>query len=271
MKHWITAVAFLASTGIIAQQKEGTVLYEKKMNMHKNLPNEQMKAFIPEFRNTKHMLLFSDSISIYRLLPEEEAPDPFAGGGGGGQVVIRMGGGGDGGDMFKNFSQQKAIQSSELGGKNFLIIDTLKPQPWKITEETKKILGYTCYKAIRKTAQPRMMMRTMSVGSNGSTDTTKNNSTITPKEIDIVAWYTNDIITPAGPESYGQLPGLILQLDLDNGTTVFNATEVKTTLNKKDLKEPTKGKVVTRAEYQKLMMELMSNQMPGMMRMNRDN
>ena len=269
MKNWIVALALIASSGIIAQQKEGTILYEKKMNMYKAIQNEQMKAYIPEFRTSKHMLLFSDSISIYRLLPEEEAPDPFAGGGNG-QVMIRMGGGADGGDMYKNFSQQKAIQSTEMGGKNFLIIDTLKPQPWKITEETKKILGYTCYKATRKITQPRMMMRTMSIGGTGPTDTVKNSSANTPKEIDVVAWYTINIITPAGPENYGQLPGLILQLDIDNGTTVFNATEVKTTLNKKELKEPTKGKAVSRAEYQKLMMELMSNQMPGMM-MQRNN
>ncbi len=268
MKNWITAIALMTSSSIIAQQKEGTILYEKKMNMHKNLQNEQMKAFIPEFRNSKHMLLFSDSISIYRMLLEEEAPDPFSGGGGGGQVVIRMGGSADGGDMYKNFSQQKAIQSVEMGGKNFLIIDTLKPQPWKITEETKKILGYTCYKATRKIQQPRMMMRTMSVGSSSPKDTVKNNTPITPKEIDIVAWYTTDIITPAGPENYDQLPGLILQLNIDNGATVFNATEVKTMLNKKDLKEPTKGKVVTRSEYQKLMLEMMSNQMPGMIQRN---
>ncbi len=270
MKHWITAAAFMASTGLIAQQREGTVLYEKKMNMHKNLQNEQMKAFIPEFRNTKHMLLFSDSVSIYRMIPEEEAPDPFSGGGGGGQVVIRMGGGGDGGDMYKNFSQQRGIQSLEMGGKNFLIIDTLKPQPWKITEETKKILGYTCYKATRKMPQPRMMLRTMSVGGSGSSDTLKNSIANTPKEIEVIAWYTNDIITPAGPENYGQLPGLILQLDIDNGTTVFNATEVKVTLNKKDLKEPTKGKAISRTEYQKLMTEMMNNQGPGMFQRNKN-
>ena len=68
MKNWIVALALIASSGIIAQQKEGTILYEKKMNMYKAIQNEQMKAYIPEFRTSKHMLLFSDSISIYRLL-----------------------------------------------------------------------------------------------------------------------------------------------------------------------------------------------------------
>ena len=266
MKIWFTSLALMAISTLCAQQKEGTILYERKQNMHKNLPNEQMKAFIPEFRTSNHMLLFSDSISIYRLIPEVDAPDPF-GGGGGGNIVIRMGGGADGGDMYKNFAQQKGLQSTEMGGKNFLIVDTLKPQPWKLSEETKKILGYTCYKATRKTTAPRMMMRSMNVGGPNTGDTIKSNSSSAPKEIEIVAWYTNDIVTPAGPENYGLLPGLILEIDVDNGTTVFKATEVKATLNKKELKEPSKGKPIGRPEFQKLQMDMMQQQGPGMFQM----
>jgi GLPGLI family protein len=271
MKISFTSIALMAISTLSAQQKEGTILYEKKQNMYKNLPNEQMKAFIPEFRTSNHMLLFSDSISVYRLIPEVDAPDPFAGGGGGG-VTIRMSGGADGGDLYKNFAQQKGLQSTEMGGKNFLIVDTLKPQPWKLTEETKKKLGYTCYKATRKTTAPRMMMRSMSVGGPNSGDTIKSNAPAsTPREMEIVAWFTNDIVTPAGPENYGLLPGLILEIDVDNGTTVFKATEVKASLNKKELKEPTKGKPIGRQEFQKLQMDMLQQQMPGMMQMRREN
>ena len=265
MKNWFTPLALLTCSTLFAQQKEGTVLYERKQNMHKNLPNEQMKAFIPEFRTSNHILIFSDSISVYRLIPEVDAPDPFAGGGGSGNVTFRMGGGSDGGDMYKNFAQQKGLQSTEMGGKNFLIVDTLKTQPWKLSEETKKILGYTCYKATRKASAPRMMMmRTMSIGGPSSGDTVKSANAVVPKEFEIVAWFTNDLVTPAGPENYGLLPGVILEIDVDNGTTVFKATEVKPTLNKKDLKEPTKGKPIGRAEFQKLQMEMMQQQGPGM-------
>ena len=270
MKIWLTSLALIATSTLFAQQKEGTILYERKQNMHKNLPNEQMKAFIPEFRTSNHMLLFSDSISIYRLIPEVDAPDPFAGGGGG-NVVIRMGGGADG-EMYKNFAQQKGLQSTEMGNKNFLIVDTLKPQPWKLTEETKKILGYTCYKATRKTVAPRMMMRSMSIGGPNSGDTIKSTTSApSPKEIEIVAWFTNDIVTPAGPENYGLLPGLILEIDIDNGTTVFKATEVKATVNKKELKEPTKGKPIGRLEFQKLQMDMLQQQGPGMFQMRSSN
>lgn len=267
MKIWFTSLALTVISTLCAQQKEGTILYERKQNMYKNLPNEQMKAFIPEFRTSNHMLLFSDSISVYRLIPEVDAPDPFAGGGGG-IVEIRVGGGADG-EMYKNFAQQKGLQSTEMGGKNFLIVDTLKHQPWKLSEETKKILGYTCYKATKKTTAPRMMMRSMSIGGPNTGDTVKSNSSSTPKEIETVAWYTNDIVTPAGPENYGLLPGLILEIDVDNGTTVFKATEVKATLNKKELKEPTKGKIIGRKEFLTMQLEMLQQQGPGMFQMRK--
>mgnify|MGYP000707313757 CR=1 FL=1 len=149
---------------------------------------------------------------------------------------------------------------------------SLGKQSFEFSDETKKILGYTCYKAIRKTIAPRMTMRTMSMGGPNSEETVKSNSPASaPKEIETVAWYTNDIITPAGPENYGLLPGLILEIDVDNGTTVFKATEVKASLNKKELKEPTKGKIIGRKEFQKLQMDMMQQEMPGMMQMRRGN
>jgi len=270
MKKWITASMILSCSTLLAQQKEGTILYEKKVNLHKTIQNEQMKAMMPEFRTSRHQLLFSDSVSIYRMIPEVEAPDPFSSGGGG-RVMISVGGGSDGGDLYKNFAQAKGIQSSEFGGKSYLIIDTLKPEPWKMTEETKNILGFKCYKATRKVKQTqRAVIRTFGGPPNSSIDTTKKQPSPEMKEIDIIAWFTNEIITPAGPENYGQLPGLILELDIENGTTVFSATEVKKTVNKKELKEPQKGKPVSRQEFQKIMFDLMSSQAPGGFKMSRN-
>lgn len=270
MKKWITASMLLSCSTLLAQQKEGTILYEKKVNLHKTIQNEQMKAMMPEFRTSRHQLLFSDSVSIYRMIPETEAPDPFSSGGGG-AVFINVGGRADGGDLYKNFAQSKGIQSSDFGGKTYLILDTLKSEPWKMTEETKNILGFKCYKATRKVKQAqRAVIRIFGESSNTNSDTTKQQSVPEMKEIDIIAWFTNDIITPAGPENYGQLPGLILELDIENGTTSFTATEVKKTVNKKEIKEPQKGKQVSRQEFQKIMFDLMSSQAPGGFRMSRN-
>jgi GLPGLI family protein len=67
-------------------------------------------------------------------------------------MVFSIGGAGSG-DMYKNFSQMKSIQSTELAGKNFMIIDSIRQQPWKLGTETKQVLGHTCHKATRKIMQ----------------------------------------------------------------------------------------------------------------------
>jgi GLPGLI family protein len=277
MKKILFSVCFLGLfMTIAAQQKVGTVIFERKINMHRIIQDEQMRAMMPEFRTSEHILFFSDSVSVYKLVPEDEAPDPFAGGGGGGpRMMMRFGA--DGGDLYKNFTQSKSIQTSELGGKNFLITDSIRQQPWKLSTETKQILGYNCHKATRKINQPMMGMRrvTMTSGSGAPTVDTSSKNKPAPKEIEVVAWFADEIISPVGPENYGQLPGVILELNIDNGQTVYTAKEVKKTVDAKELKEPKKGKVVTQQEYMKMMQELMSNQGgpggPGMMRMRIEN
>ena len=74
----------------------------------------------------------------------------------------------------------------------------------------------------------------------------------------MVAWYADNIISPAGPEPYGLLPGVILQIDVDNGTTLFTALEIKKTVDTKELKEPKKGKIISRQDFNKMMTDMMS-------------
>ncbi len=256
-RTFLLLAALTCFAALQAQVKEGTIYYDQKVNMHRVITDEQMRAMIPEFRTTKVMLLFSDSVSVYKTVPEDEAPDPFAGGGGP-RMVFRMGA--NGGDLYKNFSQSKSIQTSELGGKNFLIVDSIRQQPWKLGTETKQVLGHLCHKATRKVMQQTGRRIIMGGGGGAAPDTSQK----TPgKEVEVVAWYADDIISPVGPESYGQLPGVILLLDVDNGATVFTATDIKKAVDQKDLKEPKKGKVVTREEYMKMMTDMMGNGMPG--------
>jgi GLPGLI family protein len=109
-KVLFTITAFLTAPILLAQVKEGTITYERKMNMHRRITDEQMKAMIPEFRISKYQLLFSDSTSIYKVVPEENTPDPFATGGN--QVMVRFDA--DGGQQYRNFTQAKNVESREL-------------------------------------------------------------------------------------------------------------------------------------------------------------
>jgi len=74
-----------------------------------------------------------------------------------------------------------------------------------------------------------------------------------------VAWFADKIVAPVGPDTYGQLPGAILEVNIDNAQTVITATEVKATFAAKDLKEPKKGKKLTREEFRNMINELRKN------------
>jgi GLPGLI family protein len=265
MKRLLLLLAIaLSSQAIFAQQKQGTITYERKINIWKRITDEQMRAMIPEFSTSKHVLYFSDSISLYKAVPEDVTPDPFGGGGGG--VVIRMGGA-DGGELYKNFATATSIQANEVGGKNFLIIDSIKAAPWKISNETKQILGVTCRKATRTAQAPQAVIRTMtSMNGDITKDSTLNKAPKT-KEVEVVAWFAENIPAPVGPEAYGQLPGAVLEVSFNDGETIYTAKEILQTVDSKNLKEPQKGKRITQAEYRKMMMDLMQNQGGGMIRM----
>lgn len=254
MKHFLLLVTGISCFGALsAQVKAGTITYEQKINLHRTIQDEQMKAMLPEFRTSQYLLLFSDSVSLYKQMPDDEAPDPFASSNGP-RIVFRANNGG--GDLYKNLAEAKSIQVSEIGGRNFLITDSIRQQPWKLDAETKTILGYTCHKATRKLMQAAPMMRRIVMGGDeAKTDTTTQAGK--GREVDVVAWYADELLSPTGPENYGQLPGVILELNVDNGATVYTAREVKKTVDIKELKEPKKGKLVTRQEFMKMMSDMM--------------
>ena len=226
-KILLSAAALVAINAVSAQIKEGVIVYERKINLHRRITDEQIKAMMPEFKTSKHQLLFSGSTALYQAVPEENAPDPFASGQGGG-IVMRMGGG-ENAEQYRNYSQAKAVESMQLGAKTYLIEDTIKAQEWKLTSETSTILNYPVRKATRQTER-------------GQT---------------IDAWYTESIPSPAGPESFANLPGVILKVNINNGETVYTAISVTDKVNRNDIKEPKKGKKIGRAEFMKIMQESM--------------
>jgi GLPGLI family protein len=88
--------------------------------------------------------------------------------------------------------------------------------------------------------------------------------------LNIVAWFTNEIPGSFGPEMYqGQLPGTILEIDVNNGRNSFKAVEVNPKVDVAKIKEPSKGKKATNEEFvkerEKLFQEMQQNNGgPGM-------
>ena len=218
----ILSAAFVLQS-VSAQVKEGMIIYKRKVDVHRRMTDESMKAMVPQFDTSKQQLVFSGNESIFKKLPEEEDIRDNADDNGN-RVIIRMGGPDN--ETYKDFAKEKITELRELGPKKYIIEDTLKKQNWKMEDDTKTIMGYNCKKA-----------------------TTKNND-----NRDVVAWYTEDILSPTGPEQYGGLPGAILELNVNDGEFVFSAIDIKTKdVDKKLVKAPTNGKKVTRKEFQKML------------------
>ena len=249
-----------------AQIKEGKISYERKINMHRNIPDPQMKSMIPEFRTDKFELLFNESASLFRSVVDDEAPDPFAnagGGGGGMRMNFRM----PTTTTYTDIAKQTQYEERAFFEKEFLIVDSLKQYKWKLSEETKTIAKQLCKKATTMITAPQMSMR-MSVRMNRGGESNNNTDTaaskpMKPKETELVVWYAENIPVSVGPDNYSGLPGVIMEMDLDNGATVTTAVEVSTKYPKKELVQPTKGEKMTRAQFQENMQKLMQDMQKG--------
>ena len=249
------------TTTATAQMKEGKISYERKINMHRNLPDPQMKSMIPEFRTDKFELIFNESVSLFRSVVDDEAPDPFAnagGGGGGMRMNFRM----PTANTFTDVAKQMQYEERAFFEKEFLIVDSLKQYKWKLSEETKTIAKQLCKKATTMITAPQMRMRVSIGGPGNNTDTTANTPRA-PKETELVVWYAENIPVSFGPDSYSGLPGVIMEIDQDNGANVTTAVEVSAKYPKKELVAPTKGEKMNRAQFQENMQKLMQDMQRG--------
>ena len=228
MKKIITAIVILTSVQAVdAQVKEGKIIYEQKVDLHRRIPedNQQMKSMIPPTRTTKFELQFADNQSLFKAIEEEpDMAEPNNAG-----VVIRIGGSSEN-EYYKNFTSQRMVDKRELMQEMYLLEDSIQSLAWKLEEgEAKTITGYPCKKATGKTERGN----------------------------EVVAWYTEDIPLPAGPEQFSGLPGMILGLDINKSEFVFTAISIDKKIDKTELKAPTKGKKVNSAEFAKIQKELM--------------
>ena len=287
MKMFLMVAGLAASVAASAQATEGTIIYERKINVHKRMPPEaeQFKAMVPEFSISKMELSFKGNQSLYKpaKTTDDEMPSTEPGGGGGGfnRMMMRFGGGDS--ESFKDYETGLATDIRELGPKKYLLDDTLKRLSWKMSPDTMTIMGYLCHKAtaVQKDGLMGMMNQRMGGGNGGGNNSGNNQGGQRPviaggadssrgrmrisdssrqrmmadlsKPQQIVAWYADDLASPAGPDVYYGLPGVIMKLDVDEGFMVYSALDVSDKAGV--VKAPTSGKKITREEYRKMMQE----------------
>lgn len=123
-------------------------------------------------------------------------------------------------NIFIDFESARIIEKTD---DSILIEDKMVTLNWEITNESKKINGYVCYKAL--------------LPSNPLNDARN-----------VVAWFCPSLPYNNGPKHYYGLPGLILELK--EYATTYLASKIE--LNNKESKITLpKGKTISREEYEK--------------------
>lgn len=254
----------------MAQVKEGKLIFERKINMHRMITDPEMRRNIPEFRTEKFELIFNEQATMFKTIPNEDAPDPFANSGGGGgtrgmSFMFRM----PETNTYTDIASQMQYEARSIFENEYLIVDTLKPNNWKLSDETKTIANYVCKKATTSVAPMAFTMRFGGGGGGGDRrggrngEDTAKQADRKPKEIQLVVWYTESIPLSIGPDTYSGLPGAILEVDSDNGSNVISAINYVPKYSPKELKQPTKGKKLNRAQFQSEMQTIMKDMQRG--------
>lgn len=257
----LVAFSFLS-----AQQNQGKVTYNRTVKLQMSFAGMPggMEQHLPSSRTDKYELVFGNNQSLWKQGEQEPEEEQSFGDGG---MQIRMVVAGSNDVLYSNFDNSRRVEKREMFDKTFIVDDTITKLKWKMTGESKTILNHNCMKAEAVRISKRMTMN-------------MDNGKMERKEIDdtakIVAWFAMDIPVSAGPSEFqGQLPGLILELDVRNGDQVYLATSIAETTDLAVIKEPTGKKKYTQEEFKierdKMLEEMNKNNGGGNRRVIRMN
>lgn len=254
MKKLFTLLAIVLAITTFAQEFSGKATYLTKQSFEKleaeeNPSAESVQQFNEAMQKASEKTFFLEFTKEESLYTEEislEQPTNNS-------ISISYSSETDG-KLYKNLKENYSLLESDLLGKTLLIKDTLHNLGWTLLNESKKIGNYTVYKASKTVAPVNLLT------DNEDEETISFLAMIDEKYVKpqtYYAWYTPEIAIPNGPEKFGGLPGLILELHTPN--RVYLCSEV--ILNpKKTIKiKPLKGKLTTQNEFNVLLKELINS------------
>ena len=224
------------------------------MQAHININGQEQ--VIPQTRRDNFELTFGNNQSLWKAAEQENNNDNTPGNDG---VQVHMIVAGSNDILYTNFETKKKTEQREFLDKTFIVDDSIRSMKWKMTGETKTILNMPCMKATAINISARTTM-------------TMDNGKMERKEIqdtsNIIAWFTTSIPVSAGPAEYqGQLPGLILEMDIHDGRQTFKATGITEKADLSIIKAPTGKKHYTPEEFtkerNKMMEEMQKNNQGG--------
>ncbi|MFN0016582.1 MAG: GLPGLI family protein [Saprospiraceae bacterium] len=213
---------------LAAQATSGEITYKETIKIQIELPDgdEELKKMIPPSQSAAKVLVFNETVSLYKNAGAKSEGDVEVGHEEEGRAmkfVMKR----PESILFTDIDESATVHQQEFFGRDFLVTGPARECKWKLTGEKKKIGDYECQKALLQ-------------------DTASQ----------VVAWFTPQIPVSAGPGGYGMLPGLILELDIDNGqrTTIVTKVDLKAVGK---IEKPSKGKKVTADEFKAIEAEKM--------------
>jgi GLPGLI family protein len=241
MIYSISAQKFSGSATYKTHRKSSIELDSTTMAANPGI-QKQLEAQMRKMFQKTYILDFTKSESMFKQKQELDGPKvPKSNG-----AIIMIGGMAGGTDvLYKNIKEKRMANKTDLMGKIFLIKDNLVSYDWELTGETKNIGNYTCYKAVFEKEEESIEIKMI----DGEVKEEKG-----IKKRTIIAWYTTDIPISNGPKNYGGLPGLILEVN-DGNETIMCSELVLNPSKTIDIKEPTKGKQVSREKFSEISLE----------------
>lgn len=206
-----------------AQQfiSKGTITFERKTNMWAEIPENLFEAFKKMVPEYK-----SDNFT----LSFDKERSLYAPNGEVKKFMFNLPANDN--IVYIDFKKDQSIATKSVFEKTYLIEDSLRNATWKIKDDFREIAGFNCRRA----------------------------TTILFDSVFVVAFYTDEILLPGGPESINGLPGTILGLVINRLHTTWYATKVDATqVNGKSIAPPSKGTKITLEELDKILQASMKN------------
>lgn len=227
MKKIYVIVGLLAFSNVLMAQNSGEIMYKESTKIELKIDgmSEEMAAMIPKERSVLSKLVFNNKTALIKSIKEPLKNNNIEHQSEGARMVIKT----DEPDQktFYDLENMKCVDQKEFMSKKFLIESDLKNLNWKITGEQKEILGYACLEAILTNPEN--------------------------KDNVVKAWFCPTLPYSIGPMALGNLPGLILEVDINNGQSKIIAQKISLKeIDAKEIYKPSEGKKVSKKEFNEI-------------------
>jgi GLPGLI family protein len=230
MRKLFYIIALLLPATLFAQQQkfitQGKIEFERKTNQHAfmeegSMWDEAAKKSMSKFVTYYYDLTFKDDRTLFQTGRDPELKQSKFWGVFDSENTI-----------LTRLDSNLSVTQRNIYSDQYLVTDSLRKIDWKITPEIRKIAQFDCRKAVGRIMD----------------------------SIVVIAFYTDEILTTGGPESFSGLPGMILGLAIPRMHTTWYATKLQLVeVTDKDLSAPRKGKKMTGNNYRSTVKDILKD------------